>query len=230
MDRSIVYTYIHVLPWFYIQPQRKIRQPHSNWLHSHHFVTMHCKDPSPRARYGLYVPVELIRLANSNQIGNVRSTFTWPLNHNLWWKGWEKTNLFWKLWWSPIFYTYRLTPLMISRHVKNMLPARSKPSDIRSNLAFWLSKKWKRNDKLSLVSVLMVWTTSRIGPVSILDYCQGDTGKLNLFQSTGFHSIEPDHRLQSKDLAGYIAINGIPSDIPLYLSSVPARTENLTYQ
>jgi hypothetical protein len=44
---------------------------------------MHCKDPSTRARYGLYVPVELIRLANSNQIGNVQSNITWRLNHNL---------------------------------------------------------------------------------------------------------------------------------------------------
>lgn len=47
---------------------------------------MHCKDSSPRARYGLYVPVELIRLANNNQIGNVRSTITRPLNHNLFMK------------------------------------------------------------------------------------------------------------------------------------------------
>jgi len=71
---------------------------------------------------------------------------------------------------------------------------------------------------------------SSVGPVRLLDYYQGDTGKLNLFQSTGFHSIEHEHRLKSKDPAGYLAINEIPSAIPLYLSPVTARATNLTYQ
>jgi hypothetical protein len=43
-----------------------------------HIILQRCiaKIPHPRARYGLYVPMELIRLANSNQIGKVRSTIT----------------------------------------------------------------------------------------------------------------------------------------------------------
>jgi hypothetical protein len=70
--------------------------------------------------------------------------------------------------------------------------------------------------------------TTSVGPVTVLNYYQGDTGKLNLFRSTGFHSIKHKHKLQSKDPAGYLAINETPSDIPLYLSSVTARATTPT--